>query len=214
MFREVDNFEVFANKLFERPMSEDEFYFVQILVRGKDGLHVSGNNKNRLVKYYTVTSKEMLLSLKQEIIGISKAVTGRVYISPQRRSFREVANLALELTTHTYVSQNWIGMRSVFSTSAGKSGIKSDKKYIIDIDNIQDENDPFILQVKERLFEVRGVNGPKTDKLFLQVKTKSGTHLICEPFDTKTFMKSFPQFKEDEFIHKNNPSLLYFSWEE
>ena len=50
MVRTVDNFELFANKLFEKPLKEDEFYFLQILVRGKDGHHVSGNNKNRLIK--------------------------------------------------------------------------------------------------------------------------------------------------------------------
>lgn len=49
---EIDNFNEIGEILFgenNRPLSENEFYFLQILVRGKDGNHVSGFNilKNR-----------------------------------------------------------------------------------------------------------------------------------------------------------------------
>ena len=54
MRKEVDNFNLIADRFFNESngvLDKDEFFFVQILVRGKDGHHVSGNNKNRLVKY-------------------------------------------------------------------------------------------------------------------------------------------------------------------
>ena len=212
MIKEVDNFELFANNLFEQPLTPDEFYFVQLLVRGKDGHHVSGNNKNRLVKYYTITSKEQLMSLKEEMINISKAVTARVYIHPQKRSFKEVAGIALELTAHTYVSQNWIGMRSVFSTAAGKSGIQKDKKYLIDVDDVSSIDDPIIQKIKDALFKVRGSGGENSDKVLYIVSTKSGFHIITKAFDVEAFRKLIPEKQID--IHKNNPTLLYFAWEE
>lgn len=216
MRKEVDNFKLIADNLFDGLMGtleKDEFFFVQILVRGKDGHHVSGNNKNRLVKYYTVTSKQQLLDLKDEIVGIAKAVTGRVYIHPTKRSFKEVANVALELTTHTYVSQNWIGLRSVFSTAAGKSFIVKDKKYIVDIDDIDmntAEGQKKYNEISKRIYEVRGKGGNNAEKVVLVVPTKSGVHLITHPFDVDTFQKSYP----DIDVHKNNSTLLYFSWEE
>lgn len=215
MRKEVDNFELLANKLFDKqnPLPEDEFYFVQILVRGKDGHHVSGNNKNRLVKYYTVSSKEQLLSLKEEITGIAKAVTGRVYIHPTKRSYKEVANVALELTTHTYVSQNWIGMRSVFSTAAGKSMIAGDKKYIVDLDDITFETTEGIKKYQQIVSDInnlRGKSNEQGNKIYTGVPTKSGIHLITYPFDVDAFKKLYP----DIDVHKNNPTLLYFSWEE
>ena len=216
MRKEVDNFNLIANNFFNAPngvLDEGEFFFVQILVRGKDGHRVSGNNKNRLVKYYTITSKQQLLDLKEEIIGISKAVTGRVYIHPAKRSFKEVANVALELTAHTYVSQNWAGMRSVFSTAAGKSFMAKDKKYIVDIDDVDIttvEGQHRVEMISERIKEIRGKGGNNADKVCLAVPTKSGVHLITHPFDVGTFQKSFPNID----VHKNNPTLLYFSWEE
>ena len=53
----VDNFDLFKKII--NPLNDDEFYFVQILIRGKDGHTepgVNGNNKNRLIKFYTIKS--------------------------------------------------------------------------------------------------------------------------------------------------------------
>lgn len=118
----VDNFNEITELLFgenAKPLAEDEFYFLQILVRGKDGNHVSGNNKNRLVKYYTIYKREQLFDLKYEIEMICLATNGRAYIHPTRRNAKEVANITLELTAHTYVSQNWVGLRGTYSTACG-----------------------------------------------------------------------------------------------
>jgi len=205
----VDNFDLLTKKLFETPMQDDEFFFVQVLVRGKDGNAVSGNNKNRLVKYYVIRSPEDLLSRKKEIIALCEADNARAYIHPTKRSLKEVANLALELTTHTYVSQNWIGLRGVYSTAAGKSYISSDKKYIVDLDDIH-EGDILLKKIEKRLYEIRGKGGNLSNKVFAIVPTKSGLHLITYPFDVDTFKKDFPNID----VHKNNPTLLYFSWED
>ena len=48
----VDNFNIFKKII--NPLNEDEFYFIQILIRGKDGhteQDVNGSNKNRLIKF-------------------------------------------------------------------------------------------------------------------------------------------------------------------
>lgn len=209
MKKVVDNFDQFAEKLFEQPMLEDEFYFLQILVRGKDGNAVSGNNKNRLVRYYTITSAEQLLKMKDEVIALCRINNARAYIHPTKRSFHEVANLFLELTARTYVSQNWKGMKSLYSTCCGQSYLTSDKKFIVDLDDIS-EGDPKIDVIKKLIYRLRGHGGENSDKVFMLNKTKSGYHLITWPFDLGEFSKIYP----DIDVHKNNPTLLYFEWEE
>ena len=209
MRKTVDNFNLFAKKLFEKPLKEDEFYFLQILVRGKDGHHVSGNNKNRLVKYYTITSAEQLLGLKDEILAICHVDNARAYIHPTKRNAKEVANIAVELAVHTFVSQNWIGFKSMYSTAAGQSYMTSDKKFIIDLDDIH-EGDDKLEEIKKKLYTYRGHGGVNSDKIFMTVPTKSGLHLVTWPFDVGQFQKDFPGID----IHKNNPTLLYFSWKE
>lgn len=205
----VDNFELLADVLFKTPLEKDEFYFLQILVRGKDGNDVSGNNKNRLVKYYIVTSKDELLSLQHEVKGICEAVNARAYIHPTRRNLKNVANIAIELSTHTYVSQNWIGLRGAYSTAAGKSFVKRDKKYVVDIDDAT-ENSPIVEDIKNKIFELYGKGGQNSDKIFAVVPTKSGVHLITHPFDTDTFKELYPSID----VHKNNPTLLYYAWDD
>jgi hypothetical protein len=207
MVHTVDNFDLFAKKLFETPLKEDEFYFLQILVRGKDGHHVSGNNKNRLVKYYTITSPEQLFSLKNEILAICHVDNARAYIHPTKRNAKEVANLAIENAVHTFVSQNWIGFKSMYSTACGQSFVKGDKKFIVDLDDIH-EGDLILDEIRKKLYSYRGHGGENSDKVFMTVPTKSGVHLVTWPFDIGQFTKDFPGID----IHKNNPTLLYFRW--
>lgn len=207
MVHTVDNFDLFAKKLFEIPLKEDEFYFLQILVRGKDGHHVSGNNKNRLVKYYTITSPEQLFSLKNEILAICHVDNARAYIHPTKRNAKEVANLAIENAVHTFVSQNWIGFKSMYSTACGQSFVKGDKKFIVDLDDIH-EGDPILDKIRNKIYSYRGHGGENSDKVFMTVPTKSGVHLVTWPFDIGQFTKDFPGID----IHKNNPTLLYFRW--
>ena len=209
MKKVVDNFDQFAEKLFAQPLEEDEFYFLQVLVRGKDGNAVSGNNKNRLVRYYTITDRDKFLKIKDEVIALCRVNNARAYIHPTKRSFREVANLVLELTARTYISQNWKGLKSMYSTACGQSYLSSDKKFIVDIDDIA-QDDKKLKEMEEYIYYLRGHGGENSDKVFMKVKTKSGYHLITYPFDLGEFSKKYP----DIDVHKNNPTLLYFEWEE
>ena len=201
----VDNFELLGEYLFDdrRPLTEDEFYFLQILVRGKDGNHVSGNNKNRLVKYYVIRSKQQLFELKDEIVGICGVVNGRAYIHPTRRSLKEVANRALEDTAHTFVSQNWIGLRGVYSTAAGQSYVSNDKQFVVDLDDFEYED---VLKVAEFVDTLRGRRDDRGRIAQKAVPTKHGYHLITNAFDVEQFTKQYPGID----IHKNNPTLLYY----
>ena len=48
----VNNFNIFKKII--NSLNEDEFYFIQILIRGKDEhteSDINGNNKNRLIKF-------------------------------------------------------------------------------------------------------------------------------------------------------------------
>lgn len=204
---EIDNFNEIGEILFGeniRPLSENEFYFLQILVRGKDGNHVSGNNKNRLVKYYCIRSKEQLIGLKEEIKGICKTVNGRAYIHPTRRDSIEVANLCLVLTSKAFVSKNWAALRGTYSTACGQSCVSNDKKFIVDLDDYKMGS----IEMEEMKEFINGLRGKGDDKIVGEIETKNGCHLITLPFDTGEFKKKYNNID----IHKNNPTLLYFSW--
>lgn len=202
----IDNFNLIGNYLFDirESLKEDEFYFLQILVRGKDGNHVSGNNKNRLVKYYIIRSKEQLEDLKSEIAGICELVNGRAYIHPTRRNFKEVANLVLEGTAKNYISQHWIGLRGQYSTACGQSYVKSDKQFIVDLDDFDFGE---CVECTKFIDTLKGHKDSEGRISQILIPTVHGYHLITNAFDVGEFSKKYPWVD----VHKNNPTLLYFN---
>ena len=185
----VDNFKVFKKII--NTFNEDEFYFVQILIRGKDGHTepgVNGSNKNRLIKFYTIKSAEHLEKVEDEIKSICNAVNGRAYIHPTKRSFNSVAKECLKVTTEMFLSENNMGLKRAYSTACGKSYISTDKKFVVDLD---DEN----------------ASQEKVNEVIDYINTVHGVHLITTPFNTAKFCQQFP----DIDVHKNNPTLLYFN---
>lgn len=196
----IDNFNLFKELL--EFNNEDEFYFLQILVRGKDGYNANGSNKNRLVKYYTIKSIDDLCNKEEEIKKICDVLNARAYIHPTKRSFDKVANEVLRLTTDIYLSgKNSVGLKGAYSTACGKSYISSDKKYIIDLDG--DAVNNIVDYVN---FIDLWCDPIATNKFLYKVPTVNGIHLITLPFNTTIFKERFP----DIDIHKNNPTLLYY----
>ena len=199
----VDNFNLFRQLM--NWNSPDEFYFVQILIRGKDGhneVGVNGNNKNRLIKFYTIRSLEDLNKFEPEIKAICKAINGRAYVHPTKRSFNEVADECLRVTTDVYLSKtNNVGLKAAYSTACGKSFITKDKKFIIDLDD-DDVNK------KEQIIEFIEDHCEPFNRIkyLYSVPTAHGLHLITAPFNKAKFIENFSGID----VHTNNPTLLYF----
>ena len=204
----VDNFEVFKKII--NPLNEDEFYFVQILIRGKDGhtgQGVNGNNKKRLIKFYTIKSAEHLEKVENEIKSICNAVNGRAYIHPTKRSFNAVAKECLRITTEMFLSENTVGLKGAYSTACGKSYITADKKFVVDLDgeNASQKKAAEIFNYINEECEPLNKN-----KVCYHIYTAHGIHLITTPFNTEKFLQHF----SDIDVHKNNPTLLYFNCKE
>ena len=201
----VDNFNVFKKII--NTLNDDEFYFVQILIRGKDGHTepgINGNNKNRLIKFYTIKSAEHLEKVENEIKSICNAVNARAYIHPTKRSFKAVSKECLKATVEMFLSENNMGLKGAYSTACGKSYITSDKKFVIDLDNENASQE----KIKEIVDYITNECEPLShNKLCYRVDTAHGMHLITTPFNTAKFYQKFP----DIDVHKNNPTLLYFN---
>lgn len=210
---EINNFELIKNQMsFD---SKDEFYFVQILVRKKDGgskdYNANGNNRHRYVKMYCIDSVESLDKYKSEIITLCKLHNARAYIHPTKRSYKEVSKEALRLMLDYYLSEQYFkGVKLSYNTACGVSYIKSDKKFIVDIDDIETFEGK-IVKIDTLMRFLRDSLEPIGEqKVLYTVPTKSGIHLICRPFNVEKFKGMFPEID----VHTNNPTLLYYSKED
>lgn len=202
----VDNFELIKKEInFE---SDDEFYFLQIIKRHKDGnKDAIGNNINRLIKYYIIKSKEDLNKYKEEIINLCNLFNARAYIHFSKRSFKEVAKLYMSNVFNTYSNENYIGCGKEYPTSCGQSFIKKDKSYLIDIDYKDFDKDFSALEIQSILYNCE----PIGNKIKTVIPTLNGLHIISKPFNTRKFEDDFYiKYKHKIDIHKNNPTLLYY----
>ena len=201
----VNNFDLFRDKLISQ-LNENEFCFIQVLVRRKDGHNesgVSGNNHNRLIKFYTIKNINEYDRFIDEIKLLCHVFNARAYIHPTKRNFIEVANELFRIFAKIYTDQNYSNLKRCYSTACGRSFVKKDKKYIIDLDDEYASDD----KIKEITEFINNKCAPlNIKKTLYMVPTVHGIHLICKPFNTATFLNEYKNID----IHKNNPSLLYY----
>lgn len=201
---ETNNFELFKQFMKEFPPSENEFYFLQILIRGKDGHTepgVNGNNKNRLIKMYTIRSIGDLNKFENDIIGICKLLNARTYVHPTKRNFTEVAAKMLELFPNVFLS-NPQGLKGLYSTACGQSYVSKEKLYVIDLDGEDADKES---EIKD--FISKECEPFNREKYVFTFPTVHGKHLIVRPFNVQKFGQKYPNID----VHKNNPTLLYYN---
>lgn len=189
----IDNFDLLIPFLkFE---SSDDFYYLQILQRKKENPQLGSNS--RVIKNYYINSVEDLLKRKDEIIGLCENFNARAMLRLNKRSYEKVAfkamvNIANSMANHEY---EFIKASYDRACGLGHNANKEDKTWILDID----EGDNL-----EAIENWLNENKPNNFKYMIRIPSKSGFHLITNPFDTREFSKVF---KID--IHKDNPSNLY-----
>ena len=205
----VNNFDLIAEYIKNNPCSDDQFYFVQILVRGKDGhlgeAGINGNNKNRMTKYYTICSVDDLEKYKKEMIGISELVNGRVYIHPAKRSFKKVANKMLLEFAQMINNEGYRMTKAAFSTAAGK--VFDERVYIVDIDDVDPNDQAVIDKYVNIILDCSADRDPSS--ILMVVPTLHGFHIVAKPFNTKQYADTVGE-KIDDCVKKNNPTLLYY----
>ena len=202
----VDNFNIVRQWM--KFDSDDEFFFIRVLIRGKDGHLVNGNNVNRTIKYYTVRSLDEFNIIESEIKTLCKEFNARAYIHYSKRSFRQVGREMLRDITDKLLSENWQGMKSAFQHCCSKCVPKKYKTYLVDIDYDSDEyrtcGDNLINLCKDYI-NTECENFADMDKIIDMIPTNSGYHLICKPFNVHKFHDWAPGIE----VKTNSPTLLY-----
>ena len=205
----VDNFKLIRNYLkFE---SEDDFYFLQIIKRKKDGPGPNGikitraNSKSRVIKSYYISSVEYLDSIEAEVKHLCDYFNARAIIILSRRSYKETALLEMVQVSSMIMTGQYQNVKSTYNSSCVKS--KSlDKYFLIDIDAEDLEHKEQIMNYIQN--EARCDDVEYGKRILLELPTKHGCHLITTPFDVNGLLKVYPKDKH-EFIHKDGPTVLY-----
>lgn len=222
----IDNFWLIKTLLDFK--DKDDFYFLQIIQRKKDGNDVpSANNGYRTIKTYYIRSLEDFERRKDAIIQLCEQNNARAYINLNVRNAREVALTAakayIDLVREDRCSQG----HRVYDHACGitpKMGIK--KKWIVDVDGLTDDQ---VSVICEKICKCRSAYRHNAvnddyDNIIAQIPTAHGVHIITHGFDVARFRDILEQttdislnqeqIKEITDIKKDNPTLLYFNKKE
>ena len=87
----TDNFDIIKPLL--KFNDHQDFYFLQLLLRKKDGNEVpaGSDNQRRLVRDYHITSPEMLDEIKEDVIRRCNETNARAYLRLNKRNYKTIA---------------------------------------------------------------------------------------------------------------------------
>ena len=200
---EINNFDLILDQLSFN--NRDEFYFVQVIQRRKDGnegLHVRSGY--RLIKSYYIYSKQELIDLKDRIIELCRNNNARAYINPNVRNAKEVALECIKKYADLVLNDNSFMGNNIWDSSCGCTRARGYKALcIIDVDNLE-----HLETIKTIINSCQGAPG---ERIKYVVPTVHGCHLITYGFNREEFNN---RLRETEVgyvdVHKDNPTLLYY----
>lgn len=205
----VDNFKLIKDQLvFDSP---DDFYFLQIIQRKKDGLDQNGdqirgtNNKARAIKNYVIKSSDYLDKIESEVKHLCDYFNSRAMIILSKKSFERVALYNQVSTAELILNKQYENIKNVYWSSCAKAPSK-DKYFLIDIDEEDMDNLERIKHIIE--YETENSGADKGNRIKCVIPSKHGCHLITHPFDSRSLLTEYSKLKE-QFIHVNGPTLLY-----
>ena len=202
----IDNFELIKS-LFYFNEANDMFFHLQIVQRAKDHKGENKKVKEGAIKTYFIKSREHLDSLKEEIILLCEHYGARAYINVSGKDFKNLQDILLAKLAEYNLTYTVRNPRRILNSAAGE--LKSrNPRWVIDIDDISIKNK--VLEWLDNYFKVREhsvANDRYGIYLYAEVPTKSGIHLISQPFNLQAFHEVFP----DVDVHKNSMgTLLYY----
>lgn len=221
----VDNFDLIRSLLkFE---DKNDFYFLQIIQRKKDGGIIPQCNRNngyRTIRSYYIRSLEEFDNRIERIKQLCEQNNARAYINLNVRSAKEVALEAAKAYIDLVREDRCYQGHRVYDHICGitpKMGNK--KKWIIDIDDLTKEQIDIICDKICRCrsaYPMENPNADMYDNIIAEIPTAHGVHIITHGFDVERFREILEQttalnltkeqIKEITTVKKDNPTLLYF----
>ena len=192
--------------------SKDDFYHLQILKRKKENPELGSNSY--VIKTYYITSIEHLDKMTPEIIDLCESNNARAGLNLNRRSFEKIAFQTLRKVSEQIFNKDFYSVRKSYNTCCGAFGNEKNKKWIIDIDDVEEGDMDFVNKMVGYILRLEPKRSDiefETPEEFAQhriktiLRTKNGYHIITSPFRLDVFKKEFP----DIDVHKDNPMNLY-----
>ena len=191
-----DSLSLYFNKL----QDKEDFFYVQVIQRKKDGHRKS----ERVIRNFYIYSKEDFLKKKDYIIELCERYNARAYFWINPRNARKIALECIKSYADLVAQGDCTKGYKVWDKKCGANHASGyDRRYIVDVDSKDDE---YRLKIWKLVEQCRG--GAVLD----YISTAQGYHLISRGFDVHHFKQLLEINKlENIDVHKDNPTLLYYA---
>ena len=186
---------------------QGDFYMLYVFKRKKDQPDGERDNHQsvRTIKTYCIESVDHLERRYDEVMQLCEMFKARAYIHVQKQNHRDVS-LDMLVSLAERIKNGVQNQKGLFDSVVGQ--IKTqEKRWIIDIDNVSVDgfnHSPSQIEMREYINELQKEAGKEQGMTF--IKTKSGFHIITQPFNVMKFKERYPEVD----IQKKNPTLLYY----
>lgn len=196
----VNNFNL-LEIYFEFLVNKEDFYYIQVIQRKKDGHKKS----ERIVKNFYIYNKEDFLNKQEYIIDLCKQHNARAYFWINPRNSRKIALECVKSYADLVSQGDCTKGYKVWDKKCGANPAPGyDRLWIVDVDNKE-----LLLKIKQLIQKCRSA---KTgDSIIDTIPTSQGYHVITIGFDLHHFKQLLKiEQLEDVDVHKDNPTLLYY----
>ena len=198
----IDNFNI-VTSWFDNLSDQGDFFFVQVMQRNKEKNNVSSSGY--VIKDYHFFDKETLLSKKEEITTLCKAVNARAYFWVNPRNCKQVQYEIIREALEAIECNSKKLFKCVSKSIGQRRNTNYKSKWILDFDT-KDWG-----LINKYLNLVRRCR-PYTNIILYYIPTVNGIHVITLGFDLAQFKQKLAIAKLDNIdIHRDNPTVLYYS---
>lgn len=197
----TNNFNIIKNLLdFD---NQNTFYFIQILKRRKENPEME--NGVRVIDNFYIHSIEELDKFENRIIEICEKNNARAYINVNKLDLERIAMFTMKKVADLIVQKQFKAIKNAYATVCGQHSSEEDKRWIVDIDAEELIHKDIIVKIINELH----IKTKKNYTILAEIPTKTGLHLIANPFNMKEFSEEMKKLNLKIDVHKNTPTLLF-----
>ena len=201
-YMKVNNFELLSN-YFDKLKSSEDFYYVQVIQRKKDGHRKS----ERIIKNFYIYNKEDFFKKKDHIIDLCEKYNARAYFWINPRNSRKIALECIKSYADIIAQGDCSKGYKVWDKKCGSNPASNyDHLWIVDVDSKD------ITYIASIISIINNCRAKYPEKVLDIIPTAAGCHLITIGFDIHQFKQLLViEHKEHLDVHKDNPTLLYYA---
>ncbi|NPV12854.1 MAG: hypothetical protein HPY57_13870 [Ignavibacteria bacterium] len=184
--------------------NKNTFYFIQILKRRKENPEME--NGVRVIDNFYIYSIEDLEKYENRIIEICEKNNARAYINVNKLDVERVAMFVMKKVADLIIQKQFKAVKNVYVTVCGQHSSEENKRWIVDIDT---NELPYKNEIIRIINELHSKIKKEDYKILAEIPTRSGLHLISNPFNLKEFNNELSKLGIKIDVHKNTPTLLY-----